>query len=114
MADKKPETLDTVGKVLPGPMGRDAVHIAMVAVEAAEDLKPGDRVGPAFGPGSKVWTRAKRLVGIVDPYLREDVKAGQWFWLFLFPQTITSLRHVWTHPAFPNELYDPAEPPSES
>jgi hypothetical protein len=36
----------------------------------------------------------------VDPFLADPVQPGQMFWLFLYPQTITGLRHVWEHLAF--------------
>lgn len=90
MAD---QTTPTVGKLLTGTEGRDAIHFALAPVVASEILRPGQEVGrngSIEGP----------MLGIVDPFLKQDVLPGQRFWLFLFPGTITSLRHVWAHPAF--------------
>jgi hypothetical protein len=86
-----------IGKLIAGEAGRDAVHVAIAPTTAPCDLRPGqhvDRHGNPEGPGVVP-------VGIVDPFLREPVQAGQKFWLFLYPNTVTSLRHEWTHPAFP-------------
>jgi hypothetical protein len=83
-----------------GDRRRDAIHIAVAPVTAAEPLAPGQHVG--FIPSGQTETvgLADRLIGIVDPFLTNPVEPGQRFWLFLYPNTVTSLRHVWTHPAF--------------
>ncbi len=81
-----------IGKIITSERGRDAIHIAVVPVVAGEHLDPGQHVG-ADG-------HSDNPVGIVDPFLREPVRAGQRFYLFMYPGTITSLRHEWTHPAF--------------
>ena len=84
--------------------GRDAIHIAVVPVTAARQLYPGARVGRDPDDPSRFSNRSETLVGIVDPFLTKAVAEGERFWLFLYPNTITSLRHVWTHPEFETRL----------
>jgi hypothetical protein len=40
-------------------------------------------------------------LGIVDPFLPYGPRKGEQFWLVVFPRQIKSLRHVWSHPDFP-------------
>ena len=92
-----------LGKLITdGDRRRDAIHIAVAPVTARETLKPGQHIG--FVPVGQIETvgmvDAERQIGLVDPFLTETVQPGQRFWLFLYPNTVTSLRHVWTHPAF--------------
>ncbi len=83
---------------------RDAIHIAVVPVVSEENLYPGDRVALVAGTTHKVQSlrgaENEMGIGIVDPFLSKRIYAGQRFWLLLYPHTITSLRHEWTHPAF--------------
>lgn len=89
------DALGTLGTIITSG-GRDAIHLAVEPTVAKEMLKPGWDVG-ADGTTEKPW------VGIVDPFLKKGVRPGEMFWLVLYPRTITSLRHVWSHPAFPDE-----------
>ncbi len=75
---------------------RDAIHVAVVPAEAAHALNPGMRVGLDARGCASVFEDEQ--VGIVDPYLRVSVEKGQRFWLFLFPNTVTGMRHHWSHP----------------
>lgn len=97
-----------LGRILTGENHRDAVHIAVAPAVAETDLSPGTDVG-FMGKGPKVVGYSRTPIGIVDPFLKESVKAGEQFYVFLYPQTITSLRHEWTHPAFddPTPTGDP-------
>jgi hypothetical protein len=84
-----------------GEQRRDAIHVAIAPVTAAEHLQPGQHVGFVAGDNERVQSlEYADCIGIVDPFLRQAVERGQRFWLFLYPNTITSLRHYWTHPAF--------------
>lgn len=88
-----------LGKIIETEQGRDAIHVAIIPIVAYEDLWRGREVG--LTNDGRATTQADRMIGIVDPFLKQTVEAGQKFWLFLFPNTVTSLRHEWTHPAFP-------------
>jgi hypothetical protein len=78
---------------------RDAVHIAVVSLDVATTVYPGQRVGVENG---KIDPTSALLVGIVDPFLNNvPVVPGEKCFLYLFPGTITSLMHVWTHPDVP-------------
>ncbi len=88
-----------LGQLITGDAARDAIHVAVAPVVAGEDLNPGDRVG--IHTDGKVYKECRvGYTGVVDPYLPEMVREGERFWLFLKPGSVTSLRHVWTHPAF--------------
>jgi len=89
----------TIGKLVLEEKGvkKDAVHVALAVVTAGESLEPGQHVG--IKPDGKAGT-VDELIGIVDPFLKQQVSVGERFWLFMYPKTVTNLRHEWNHPAF--------------
>ena len=101
-ADKRTvatDALETLGHCpIPENSGRDAIHLAVEPVVAAERLYPGQHVG--LTDDREALARIDKKVGIVDPFVDGSVAAGERFWLVVYPRRITSLRHVWTHPDF--------------
>ena len=85
-----------IGKLITGVAFRDAVHVDVMPAKAKHRLKPSQRV--AVIDGIAMATDGEREVGIVDPFLAQTLKADEEFYVFLFPGSITSLRHDWTHP----------------
>lgn len=93
-------TTPNLGQTPTSAHQRDAIHIAVLPMVSDEILDPGQSV--ALHDGKAVALRiGQKPVGVVDPFRAESILPGTTFWLMLYPQTITSLRHEWTHPAFP-------------
>jgi len=99
----------TLGKLVDvNHLSRDAIHIAVASVKAMHTLKPGQHIGFVDNTNINVGCNtvllpAIKLIGIVDPFLPEAVKENEWFYMLLYPKTITGLKHVWTHPDFKEE-----------
>lgn len=115
-ADKRTvstDALETLGTLIGPNEKRDAIHLAVIPVEAGTELQPsqhitisGDKAYPAgMGKG----------MAIVDPFLlMTHVNAGQRFWAVIYPRVITSLRHVWTHPQLADEAGVPKQSDAEA
>lgn len=100
------------GSLITTPQTRDAVHVAVAPVTSAEVLRPGDHIGLVEKKGNTTLvSRFSPLIGVVDPFLKNNIKPGSQFWMFLYPQTITGLRHEWSHPSFDAIVEKAAEAP---
>jgi hypothetical protein len=99
------DALDTLGnKNIPDNSGRDAIHLAVEPVVCGDELlRAGDHVGLVDGIAGYSPKFGKK-VGIVDPFIKGTLSEGDRFWLVVYPREITSLRHVWTHPAFDDDI----------
>jgi hypothetical protein len=103
------DALRVLGCIIDHTVKRDAIHIAVEPVTAAEELKPGCPIGlledgtavaaPHGGDRHSGMT-TRHALGVVDPYLKCNVRKGERFLMLLNPGQISTLRHVWDHPAF--------------
>lgn len=97
-----------IGQLIEGSAQRDAIHVAVVPLVAGETLYRGTRVRLKSGSLEVVLKGDynEDAIGIVDPFLSDDycwrLEKGQRFWCFLFPGSVTGMRHEWQHPAFMN------------
>ena len=85
--------------------GRDAIHVAVLPIQAEEQLFPGQRV--LIGRASDVFVgrpAGKGVgIGIVDPFRSGSIAEGTMFWLMLDPGSIQDMRHHWSHPSVPED-----------
>lgn len=90
---------------------RDAIHVAIAPMVASTQLKPGAHVGilPDGTAGM-----SDNPIGIVDPFIGGSVYKGERFWLLLYQQTVTGMRHQWSHPAFPDASVETGDEKSNS
>ena len=102
------DALETLGMIISPKEKRDAIHLAVDPAVAVGVLQPGQDVGFVVGGVGET----DNPVGIVDPFLTAPVQPGEMFWLVVYPREITSLRHVWSHPAFEEEIEEEAAPKS--
>ena len=102
------DALETLGQIIDGDEGRDAVHIAVISVKNTLQmtLSPGQNIRVDNDGLAPILYGDRNA--IVDPFLKDSVKTGEFFWAFLYPRTTEGLRHVWKHPDFDesNELYE--------
>lgn len=105
------DALETLGMIHFKAEKRDAIHLAVEAVIATPGLFIGSRIGIVDGYAYPVGTPMSETVrggegrvpyhGIVDPFLPRAPISGEKFWFVMAPRMVTSLRHVWEHPHFP-------------
>lgn len=106
------DALETLGTIIGPNEKRDAIHLAVLPVMAGARLYPGQEINVKDG----IATAAVGGLGIVDPFIQGAVMPEQRFWMVLKPRLVTSLRHVWSHPAFEDEAgtHAPSSPPIDA
>jgi hypothetical protein len=92
-----------LGKLLDADAKKDATHVAVAPVIVGDhSLSPGVHVAVVCGYANAAPRAA--CVGIIDPFLPRPASPGDRVWVFMYPKSITDLRHDWSHPAFPDEV----------
>lgn len=99
--------IKTIGTIHSRKMERDAIHTAILQVKAAEPLVQGTTV-KLDEIGNAIHCRREEAIGIVDPFLTGAVEVGDKCWVFIFPGTVTGMRHHFTLPAIDKVMMDEA------
>lgn len=99
-----------LGKV-PQELGmKDAVHVAIVSVRAAEAMEPGTKC--SMNADGEAETNNSKSIGVADPFLKKTILRGDYFNLVLNPDVVDNVTHVWDHPKF--SFAPPVKPVKEN
>lgn len=93
------DTQSKIGSILTDAT-KDAIHIAVLPVRAHRALTAGQHIGVEIIGGEHV-SRDEFPLGVVDPFVGR-VAQGDRFFLFLYPNTVSAMRHEWEHPGVPS------------
>lgn len=74
---------------------KDAIHTAIVSVRAGCFIEPGQRCGLSK---DREAVPDSKGCGVADPFLRNGIQRGQYFWLLLCQDEVPNVQHVWEHP----------------
>lgn len=96
-----------IGELITMNEQRDAIHIAVLPCTATESMQPGQHVHFQIAGNTDLVSPCghnhPQCIGIIDPFLHEAVPTRGTCWVFVTPNTITGLRHEWTHPLVDGE-----------
>ncbi len=92
-----------LGKLITTPQNRDAIHVALIPIVAGQILYPGQHVA-LNAKKEAIQFHKESCIGIADPFLTQMIQPGETFWLFLYENTVTGMRHHWEHPAFSADI----------
>jgi hypothetical protein len=98
-----------IGQLLPDDAKRDAIHIAILPTIVAKghSVGAGEYVKLKTGTQNEIMSCAREnAIGVVDPFFfktenddtRTHVWEGERIGVWLFPGTVTGMRHEWEHP----------------
>lgn len=98
-----------LGKLAKEGAVRDAVHVPIYPLEAGEKLSAKDDI--VIGKDGRAYLCAvgDQATGIADPFLKVRsaiINEGDWFYICLYPNTVTGMVHHWAHPDFDNKTPD--------
>lgn len=85
-----------------GTEKRDAVHVAVIALQASHPVLRGERIALNVNGTVVYTTNNNDYFGVVDPFSpKNEYRKGEWFLCLVKPGTTQNLRHEWDHEALP-------------